>query len=126
MTELSTKKPLVRVEVKNQENDEIEILYWEGIIEEFRQKRTQTYVVFPRHNLRHVLSYNIGNFEQVTEDTELTTADLISTLPETQKTLVRMRMRQFKSNLQREPSIREVQKMMEWAQDPQAYERKYN
>lgn len=123
--EIDIKKPLVRVEIKKKDC-ETEYLYWEWTVEEFREKRKQTYVVFPRHNLRHVLAYHIADFEQITEKTELSQDEMIQTLSQSQQGKVRTRIKQFKSNTNRNPSNREVQSMIEWAIDPVAWERKNN
>ena len=119
-TEIKKYKNLVWVEVSLWFDKEI--LYWEWTKLEFKQKRTTCdYMYFPIHD-REVYTNKMKDFWEVVDNKTKSLEMKLSWLSQTQKQKVKDRMKEIKSNLWREASDNETDRIIRITIDPEILE----
>jgi hypothetical protein len=91
-------KPLVWAKVEF--GFDREVLYWEGSVEDFQEKKNLEYIIFPRHGDRRVPTSKIKDFAQVQpDDREKTLEFKMVSLTERQKQEVKNKVQAMQKNI---------------------------
>ncbi|NDK09778.1 hypothetical protein GW846_03295 [Candidatus Gracilibacteria bacterium] len=105
-TQIKKHVPMVGVQVAF--GLETEVLYWEGLIENFNSIYQQAEVIrFPRHN-RNVVKNKIKDWWEVKDQKSISYEEKLAGLDPEQRTVVKFHIGNMKKNINREPTITEL------------------
>lgn len=96
-----------------------EVLYWEGSIEDFEEKLTYDYMIFPRHGDRRVPTTKIKDHAVLQPDDYEWILELrLFSLTLTKRAEVKRSISTFIKNIGREPTDNEINRFIQIALDP--------
>ncbi len=128
MSNIQKHKPMVWVEVAFWTDKEF--LFYQATVDEFQQKRSSlSYIVFPMHWWRNVLTQKIKDFWPVDSKTTITKEIKLSSLTEWQRQDVKILISNMKKNIWREPTMNEIDNMIKkvlWIKNQETNDKELN